>query len=285
MRLPPGKVIITAALNGAFVTKDVNPNVPEQPDEIAQSARECADAGAAIVHVHARDEQGRPCGTREKFDEIAAAVRGVCPDVIVNLSTGGGTNLTIDERVSCLDADPEMASLNMGTLMRQSGPNAGEPFANMTADIEAWAARMRAMRIKPEMECYSQSMYRDVRNLIAQQLVEPPYYVNFVLGMKHQGAVEASPDMLVSMEQFLPEGCYFNVTATGAAQLPLTTMGMVMGGAVRVGLEDNVYYRRGEPARSNAQLVERTVRLARELTLEPATPDEARAILGVVKKN
>ena len=168
MKLPAGKVIVTAALNGAFVTKDVNPNVPEQPDEIARAARECADAGAAIVHIHARDEQGRPCGTREKFAEILAAVRGACPDVIVHFSTGGGTNLTIEERVSCLDADPEMASLNMGTLMRQSGPNAGEPFVNMTADIEAWAAKMKAMRIKPEMECYSQSMYRDVRNLIAQ---------------------------------------------------------------------------------------------------------------------
>jgi 3-keto-5-aminohexanoate cleavage enzyme len=283
-KLPAGKVIITAALNGAFVTKDVNPNVPEQPDEIAQAALDCYDAGAAIVHIHARDEQGRPCGTRARFEEILAAVLGRCPDVIVNFSTGGGTNLTIEERVSCLDADPEMASLNMGTLMRQSGPNAGEPFVNMTADIEAWAAKMKAMRIKPEMECYSQSMYRDVRNLIAKGLVEPPFYVNFVLGMKHQGAVEATPEMLTSMYQALPDGCYFNVTATGAAQLPLTTMGMVMGGAVRVGLEDNVYYRKGEPARSNAQLVERTVRIAEELTLEPATPDEARAILGVARK-
>jgi 3-keto-5-aminohexanoate cleavage enzyme len=284
MRLPPGKVIITAALNGAFANKDVNPNVPEQPDEIARAACECADAGAAIVHIHARDEQGRPCGTREKFTEILAAVRRVCPDVIVNFSTSGGTNLTIEERASCLDADPEMASLNMGTLMRQSGPNAGEPFVNMTADIEAWAAKMKTLRIKPEMECYSHSMYRDVRNLIAQGLLEPPYYVNFVLGMKHQGAVEATPEMLTSMYQALPDGCYFNVTATGAAQLPLTTMGMVMGGAVRVGLEDNVYYRKGEPAGSNAQLVERTVRIARELALQPATPDEARALLGVTRK-
>lgn len=284
MKFPFGKVVITAALNGAFANKDVNPNVPEQPDEIARAARECADAGAAIVHIHARDEQGRPCGMREKFEEILAAIRGECPDVIVNFSTGGGTNLTIEERVSCLDADPEMASLNMGTLMRQSGPNAGEPFVNMSADIEAWAAEMKAMRIKPEMECYSHSMYRDVRNLIARGLLEPPYYVNFVLGMKHQGAVEATPEMLTSMYQALPDGCYFNVTATGAAQLPLTTMGMVMGGAVRVGLEDNVYYRKGEPAGSNAQLVERTVRIARELTLEPATPDEARALLGVARK-
>lgn len=284
MKLPAGKVIITAALNGAFVTKAMNPAVPEQPHELARAARECHDAGAAVVHVHARDEQGRPCGTRAKFEEILAAVRGVCPEVVVNLSTGGGTNLTIEERVSCLDAGPEMATLNMGTLMRQSGPNAGEPFRNMTADIEAWAAKMQALRIKPEMECYSQSMYRDVRNLIAKGLVEPPYYVNFVLGMMHQGAIEATPDTLYSMYQFLPDDTYFNVTATGAAELPLTTMGMVMGGCARVGLEDNIYYRKGALARSNAQLVERTVRIARELTLEPATPDEARAILGITRQ-
>jgi 3-keto-5-aminohexanoate cleavage enzyme len=284
MKLPAGKVIITASLNGAFVTKEMNPGVPEQPREIAQAALECYNAGAAIVHVHARDEQGRPCGTREKFVEIQAAVRGACSQVILQFSTGGGSSLTIEERVSCLDADPEMASLNMGTLMRQTGPNAGQPFANLTKDIEAWAAKMKAMKIKPEMECYSQSMYRDVRNLIKKGLVEPPYYVNFVLGMMHQGAIEATPDTLLSMEQFLPGDSYFNTTATGAAELPLTTMGMIMGGCARVGLEDNIYYRRGELATSNAQLVERTVRIAGELNLQPVTPDEARGILGVVRK-
>ena len=284
MRLPQGRVIITASLNGAFVTKERNPAVPEQPDEIARASLECFNAGAAIVHIHARDEHGRPCGTREKFEEILAAVRGRCSEIIVQFSTGGGTNLTIEERVSCLDADPEMASLNMGTLMRQTGPNAGEPFANLTADIEAWAAKMRAMRIKPEMECYSQSMYRDVRNLIEKGLVEPPYYVNVVLGMMHQGAIEATPDTLMSMYQFLPADCYFNTTATGAAQLPLTSMGMIVGGAARVGLEDNIYFRKGELVKSNAQLVERTARIAAELDLQPATPDETRAILGVVKK-
>ena len=284
MKLPQGKVIITASLNGAFVNKAANPSVPEQPDEIAQAALECYDAGAAIVHIHARDEQGKPCGTKEKFAEILAAVRGRCSEIIIQFSTGGGTNLTIEERVSCLDADPEMASLNMGTLMRQTGPNAGQPFSNLTKDIEAWAAKMKAMNIKPEMECYSQSMYRDVRNLIKKGLIDAPYYVNFVLGMMHQGAIEASPETLVSMHQLLPEDCYFNVTATAAAQLPVTTMGMIMGGAVRVGLEDNIYYRRGELVKSNAQLVERAVRIARELNIEPATPGEARDILGVVKK-
>jgi 3-keto-5-aminohexanoate cleavage enzyme len=284
MRLPAGKVIITAALNGAIARKKDNPNVPEQPDEIARAAAECYDAGAAIVHIHARDEQGMPCGTREKFAEIMAAVRAGCDEIVVQLSTGGGSNLTIEERVSCLEARPEMASLNMGTLMRQTGPQAGVPFSNFTKDIEAWAAKMKDLGIKPEMECYSHSMFRDVRNLIDKGLVDPPYYVNFVLGMAYQGAVEASPAMLASMHQFLPEGCYFNTTATGAAQLPLTTMGMVMGGAIRVGLEDNIYYSRGVPAQSSAQLVERAVRIAGELNIEPATPDEAREILGVAKR-
>jgi 3-keto-5-aminohexanoate cleavage enzyme len=284
MRLPAGKVIITAALNGAFVNKQMNPNVPEQPGEIARAALDCYKAGAAIVHVHARDEQGKPCGTRQKFEEIATQVRGRCRDIVIQFSTGGGANLTMEERVSCLDARPEMASLNMGTLMRQTGAFAGQPFSNLTKDIEVWATRMKELDIKPEMECYSQSMYRDVNNLIEKGLISPPYYVNFVLGMQYQGAIEASPETLVSMYQFLPDNCYFNTSATSAAQLPLTTMGMIMGGAIRVGLEDSIYYSRGVLAESNAQLVERSVRIARELNLLPATPDEAREILGVAKR-
>lgn len=284
MKLPAGKVIITASLNGAFVTKDMNPNVPEQPDEIAQAALECYDAGAALVHIHARDEKGNPTGTKEKFEEIMAAVRGRCRDIIVQFSTGGGANLTIEERVRCLDAMPESASLNMGTLMRQTGAYAGVPFSNMTKDIEAWAQKMKENDIKPEMECYSQSMYRDVHNLIKKELVKPPYYVNFVLGMQYQGAIEATPETLYSMYQFLPDNCYFNCTATSAAQLPVTTAAMILGGAIRVGLEDNIYYSRGVLAKSNAQLVERSVRIARELNVEPCTPDEAREILGIVKR-
>jgi 3-keto-5-aminohexanoate cleavage enzyme len=284
MKLPTGKVIITAALNGAFVSKEMNPNVPEQPDEIGRAALECYNAGAAIVHIHARDKAGKPTGTKEKFEEIMAAVRAKCKDIVIQFSTGGGANLTIEERVRCLDAKPEMASLNMGTLMRQTGAFAGTPFSNMTKDIEAWAGKMTELEIKPEMECYSQSMYRDVSNLIAKGIIKAPYYVNFVLGMQYQGAIEATPDTLFSMYQFLPDNCYFNTTATSAAQLPVTTMGMILGGAIRVGLEDNIYYSRGAIATSNAQLVERSVRIARELNIEPATPDEARQILGVVKR-
>lgn len=284
MKLPTGKVIITASLNGAFVTKKMNPNVPEQPNEIAQAALDCYNAGATIVHIHARDEEGKPTGRKEKFEEIKNEVRKKCDSIIIQFSTGGGANLTIEERVKCLDSLPEMASLNMGTLMRQTGDFAGVPFSNMTKNIEAWAKKMKELNIKPEMECYSISMYRDVLNLINKKLVEPPYYCNFVLGMIHQGAVQATPEMLISMLQHLPEKSYFNVTATSKAQLPITTMGMIMGGAVRVGLEDNIYYKRGELAKSNAQLIERTAGLARTLNIEPCTPDEAREILGVVKR-
>ena len=284
MKMPAGKVIITAALDGAMVTKDMNPNVPEQPDELARDALECYNAGAAIVHIHARDEQGRPTGTKEKFDEILAAVRSKCKDIIIQFSTGGGANLTIEERVRCLDALPESASLNMGTLMRQTGEFAGQPFSNLTKDIEAWAAKMKELDIKPEMECYSHSMYRDVNNLIKKDLLKRQYYVNIVLGMQYQGAVEATPEMLYSMIEFLPPECYFNCCATAAAQLPVTTMSMIMGGAIRVGLEDNIYYSRGVPAKSNAQLVERSVRIARELNIEPMSPDETRQLLGIVKR-
>ena len=284
MKLPNGKVIVTASLNGAFVTKDMNPSVPEQPDEIAQAALDCYNAGAAIVHIHARDEQGKPTGTKEKFQEIMEKVREKSSDIIIQFSTGGGANLTIEERVKCLEARPEMASLNMGTLMRQSGAFAGVPFSNMTKDIEVWAKTMLEYDIKPEMECYAQSMFRDVNNLIRKELVKPPYYCNFVLGMMYQGAIEATPDTLYSMTQFMPENSYFNVTATSRAQLPVTTMAMIMGGAIRVGLEDNIYYSRGVLAESNAQLVERSVRIAKDLNIEPATPDEAREILGVSKR-
>jgi len=284
MKLPAGKVIVTASLNGAMVTKDMNPNVPEQPEEIGQAALDCYNAGASIVHIHARDEKGKPTGTREKFEEILAAVRGKWSEIIIQFSTGGGANLTIEERVRCLDAKPESASLNMGTLMRQTGEFAGTPFSNLTKDIEAWATKMRELDIKPEMECYSQSMYRDVNNLIKKELIKPPYYVNIVLGMMYQGAVDATPESLNSMIEFLPEGCYFNCCATSAAQLPITTMAMIRGGAIRVGLEDNIYYSRGVLAKSNAQLVERSVRIARELNIEPTTPDEARQTLGIVKR-
>ena len=278
--LPEDKVIITVAQTGALVTKSMNPSIPEQPEEIAESAHACYEEGAAICHIHARDKEGRTTGSREVFQQIHDRIRAKC-DIIIQDSTGGGPNLTSEQRIECLYAKPEMASLNMGSLMRVSGQYAGIPFSNMREDIETYVTRMRGLGVKPEMEVYSHAMFREVENLISKGLVDKPYYINLVLGMKYQGAVEATPRYLESLIDFLPEDAIFNVTAVGAAQLPLTTMGMILGGCIRVGMEDNIYYGKGELAKSNAHLVARSVRIARELGKEPANPEEARKILGL----
>ena len=279
LTLPENKVIITVAQTGAIVNKKINPSVPEQPEEIAASALACYNEGAAIVHVHARDAAGENSASVDIFRDIHQRIRALCPMVIQD-STGGGPNLTQDERVACLDAAPEMASLNMGSMMRTSGKYAGVPWSNMPHEIENFVGRMNERGIKPEMEVYSHAMLRDVQNLIDKGLVKKPYYIDLVLGMRYQGACDATPKILLSLIDMLPADAYFNCAAVGPAQLPLTTLAMLMGGCVRVGLEVNAYYRKGELA-SNAQLVARAVRIARELGKEPATPDEARQILGL----
>jgi 3-keto-5-aminohexanoate cleavage enzyme len=282
IKLPDNKVIITVAQTGAYplVTKSLNPGVPERPEEIAQSAFACYEEGAAIVHIHARDKEGKSTGAREVFQDIHDQIRSKC-NIIVQDSTGGGPNLGREERIECINARPDMASLNMGSLMRITGQYKGTAFTNLREDIEFYVLQMKERGIKPEMEVYSHAMFREVENLIKKGLVEKPYYVNLVLGMTYQGALDATPRYLNSLLEFLPHDSIFNVTAVGAAQLSLTTMSMILGGCIRVGMEDNLYYRKGELAGSNAQLVARAVRIARELNKEPATPDEASEILGM----
>ncbi|MFC1869285.1 3-keto-5-aminohexanoate cleavage protein [Thermodesulfobacteriota bacterium] len=279
IKLPDNRVIITVAQTGALVNKKMNPNVPEQPDEIIASANECYNEGAAIVHIHARDEKGENTSNPEIFKRIRDGIREKCP-LIIQFSTGGGPELTQEQRIECLNARPDMASLNMGSMMRISGKYAGIAWSNMPHEIESYVSRMGEMGVKPEMEVYNLAMFRDVNAVIEKGLVDKPYYINLVLGMRYQGACDATPKILSTLHDCLPDDAYFNCTAVGPAQLPITTMAMILGGCVRVGLEDNIYYRKGEPA-TNAQLVARTVRIARELGKEPATPDEAREILGL----
>lgn len=279
IQLPSDKVIITVAQTGALVNKSMNPDVPEQPQEIINSSYACYNEGAAIVHIHARDQNGENTSNPEIFRTIRDGIREKC-NMIIQYSTGGGPNLTQEQRIECLKAEPEMASLNMGSMMRISGKHAGVPWSNMPHEIESYVSRMRELGIKPEMEVYDMAMFREVNGIIEKGLVDKPYYINLVLGMRYQGACDATPKILTILYDFLPADAIFNCTAVGTAQLPLTTMAMILGGCVRVGLEDNIFYRKGELA-TNAQLVARTVRIARELGKEPATPDEARKILGV----
>ena len=280
LKMPENKVVITVAQTGALVTKKMNPAVPEQPDEIAQSAYDCYNEGAAIVHIHARDKNNVNTGDPAIFREIHEKIRKKC-NIILQDSTGGGSNLSIEERTGCLEAYPEMASLNMGTLVRTVGEGAGTPFMNTRQDIEAFVRRMNQFGVKPEMEIYNLAMFQEVNILIQKGLLQKPYNINLILGMVYQGALEADHMYLPTYLQYLPQDAYFNTLGVGKAQLTVGVLGMIYGGNVRVGLEDNIYYRKGELAKSNAQLVARMVRIARELGKEPCTPDEARKLFGL----
>lgn len=277
--LPKDKIIITVAMTGALVTKEQHPDLPVSPDEIAENAKACVEEGAAICHIHGKDSQGGNTSDVEVFKEIKQKVREKT-DAIIQFSTGGGPNLTQEQRIECLDALPEMASLNMGSLMRLSGQYKGTAFCNLPDEIETYLTKMRKLNIKPEMEVYNLAMFQEVNEIIKKGLVEPPYCINLVLGMRYQGALAATPKILTTMIDFVPDDAIFNCAAVGAGQLPITTLNMMMGGAVRVGLEDNIFYRKGVKA-TNMSLVARTVRIARELGKEPMSPTEAREFLGL----
>ena len=278
--IPDNKVVITVAQTGAITSKKLNPNVPEQPGEIAESAQACFNEGAAICHIHARDDRGENTSDIDVFKDIHQRIRERCP-IIIQDSTGGGPNLTQEERINCLKADPEMASLNMGSLMRVSGPYKGIAWSNMPHEIDYYVDEMNKRGIKPEMEVYNHAMLQDVYRLIKEGRIEKPYYINIVLGMRYQGAEAATPETLTSIVRQLPAGSIFNATNVGSVQTRMATLAMILGGCVRIGLEDNIYYKKGELASSNAQLVARIVRIAKEIGKEPATPDEARQYLGL----
>jgi len=279
-----GKIFITAALTGGLITKAQNPNLPEQPDEIAEDAHRCFNEGAAIVHLHARDKNGKLSSDPKIYKEIHERIRAKC-DIIIQDTTGGGPHLSLDERLSSIEANPEMASLNMGTMTRLLEPYKGTMQINPPWEIERFAKTMSEKGIKPEMEVYNPSMFVDVNNLIERNLIKKPYYINLVIGIRFQGGLPGTPKSLLMMLDQAPalRDVIFNVTAIGKTQIQLTTLAMVLGLNLRVGMEDNIYYSKGVLAKSNAQLVARSVRIARELGLEIASPQETREILGISK--
>jgi 3-keto-5-aminohexanoate cleavage enzyme len=275
--------MITAALTGGMHGKEANRALPEQPGEIIAAAVECYEAGAAIVHLHARDKEGRGTADPEIFKEINEGIRARCPLVVQD--TTGDPSIPVSRRISSLEAAPDMASLNMGTVVffvkNARGSIEEHQFVNLRSDIEAFARAMLDRGIKPELEVYSPAMFGEVENLIAGGLLRQPYYVNFVMNVSGMGAYRGTPRNLLTMVDHLPEGAIFNVSGIGGAQLTMSTMAILTGGHARVGLEDNIYYRKGELADSNARLVERVVRLAGELGREVATPEDARRILDI----
>jgi 3-keto-5-aminohexanoate cleavage enzyme len=269
------KLIITAALTGAEVTRVQQPALPITPDEIATAAQECAHAGAAIVHVHARLSDGSPTQDKTVYRQIMDAIKARC-DVIVQVSTGGAVGMTAAERLPPVTLSPEMATLSMGSV------NFGDDvFMNHPADMDTFAQALRARSVKPEFEIFDAGMLSTLNRWLKKGLVSAPVHVDFVLGIP--GGMAGTPEALMFLKSQLPAGASWTVAGIGAAQLPLATLAIVLGGHVRVGFEDNVYYRKGELAVSNAQLVARIARISAELDRPVASPDEARAMLGIRK--
>ena len=272
------KVIITAAISGAEVTQEMNPAVPYTVEQYIREAKLAHEAGAAIIHLHARFDDGTPTQDRERFRVIIDAIQAACPEVIIQPTTGGATGMSAEERLQPTELNPEMASLDCGTM------NFGgdDIFVNTENMIIEFAARMNGRGIKPELECFDKSHIDMALRLVRKGHIQPPLHFNFVLGVN--GGATGTPRDLLFLKESLPEGATFTVTGVGRCQLDMNVMGMLLGGHVRVGFEDNLKYNRERNAISNAEFVERIVRIAKELNVEIATPAEARQILGMPER-
>jgi 3-keto-5-aminohexanoate cleavage enzyme len=270
-------VVITCALTGGIHGKEANEYLPEQPDEIVAQGIAAWRAGAAILHVHARNPDGSNTMDREIYQELHERLCAET-DAIVQLTTGGSPRLPVNDRLTTVLLNPEMCSLNMG-LMNFFIRGEQVFFSNHRSDILRFAKEMKRRGVVPELEVYNIAMLEEVEHLIAQNILTPPYVINFVLQTPTQGGLRGTPVNLIEMVRRLPPDAICNVSSMGRTQLPITTIAAAMGLNIRVGMEDNVYYSKGELVRENAQLVERAVRICRELQREPASPNEARAML------
>ena len=298
------KVIITCAVTGSVHTPSMSPHLPVTPAEIAEQAIGAAEAGASILHLHARDpSDGRPSADPAVFLQFLPVIKQAT-DAVINISTGGSSLMTLDERLAAaLKAEPEMCSLNMGSMnfgifgLAKPGmewKHDWEPrlleatrsgiFKNTFADIQDILKRLgEGYGTRFEFECYDVGHLYSLKHFYDRGLVKGPLFIQFVLGIL--GGIGADPENLAHMkriaDKLFGDDYRFSVLAAGRAQMPLITMGATLGGNVRVGLEDSLYIGRGELATSNAQQVARIRTILENLSLEVATPDEARSMLAL----
>ncbi|TAM77216.1 3-keto-5-aminohexanoate cleavage protein [bacterium] len=265
-------LIITIAPTGAEVLPNQTPHLPYTAQMLGETAAACRAAGAAMMHIHGRRPDGRPTQDVETYRAFAGAVRAKS-DLIIQFSTGGAVGMTPQERAVNLELRPEMATLTCGTV------NFGDDvFQNSFPIIRGILARMREFDVVPELEIFDLGHLDNARRLEREGLLAFPRHVDIVLGVP--GGAEGSVENLVDIVRRLPAGSTWSVAGIGRAQLPLAAVAIAMGGHVRVGLEDNLYYAKGRLAR-NEELVARVARLAEELQRPVATPDEARALLAL----
>lgn len=273
------KLIITAAICGAEVTKEQNPAVPYTVKEMVREAKSAYDAGAAVIHVHVREDDGTPTQSKKRFKEVLDAIYREIPDVLVIPSTGGAVGMSAEERLQPTELFPEMATLDCGTC------NFGDDvFENTIPMMREFGKRMLENNIKPEYECFEMGHLDTILRLAQKgQVPGAPMQFNFVLGVF--GCTPATGENLAWLVRNIPEGSTWTATGIGRYQFPLAMAAIPMGGNVRVGFEDNLYLSKGVLAKSNGELVEKVVRLSRELGREIASPAEARRILSLPEKH
>ncbi len=298
------KIIITCAVTGSIHTPSMTPYLPVTADEITDQALGAAEAGAAILHLHARDPQdGRPSADPKHFMAFLPRLKQRC-DAVLNITTGGNANMTLEERLAApLTAEPEMCSLNMGSMNFALYPaiqritewkhdwekpfleNSEDlVFKNTPRDIAQVLTLLGEERgARFEFECYDVGHLYMLRHFADRGLVKPPYFIQFVFGVL--GGIGADPENLSHMkriaDKLFGEDYAFSVLAAGRHQIPMATIAAAMGGHVRVGLEDSVYIAKGQLAQSNAEQVAKIREIVERLGRDPATPDEARGLLGL----
>lgn len=265
----PERLIVTAAINGGNWTTSDTPHIPLTPEQIATAAIEAAEAGAAIAHVHVREENGAPSSDVALYRRVSELIRPRS-DIILNFST----DLRLPTGSECLQLGPELASLPMGSV------NLGDAtIAAPVPVIRDVAVEMRAAGVRPELEVFHEGMIGTARQLVADGLIDEPVVCQFCLGF--DGGAPADPHNLARMIDAIPPTWIWGVVGEGVNGVTMAALGIALGGHVRVGIEDHLFYLPGELALSNAQLVERVIRLASEFGRPVATPAQARAILGL----
>ncbi len=270
------KLILTCAVTGAEVTKKENPAVPYTPEEIAESAFFAFCAGAAVIHLHVRQDDGTPTQDARIFKRTVDLIRKKC-DPIIMVSTGGAVGMSVEERCQSLEGGTEMASLTTGTV------NFGrDVFFNSQTTIEMIAKSIQDKKMKPEIEVFDAGMVDNAAALVKKGLLTAPTAFQFVLGVP--GGLGASARNLTYLADSIPPGSTWTVAGVGRHQFTMAAHAILMGGNVRVGLEDNIYVRKGQLAKSNAELVERAVAIAKEFERPIADVADARRILGLAPR-
>lgn len=269
------KVILTVATTGAWPSKKDTPYVPLQPEEIADEVYECWKAGASVAHIHVRDDEGKASMSFEKFEKTVKLIRERC-DIVLNLTTSGGLGLTDEIRMKpFVELKPEMASYDCGSMnwLHTS------VFENSPAFLEKLGVTMEENNVKPEIEVFDAGMVYNAIYYMKKGILKAPLHFQFVLGAA--GGMAATVENLVFLKNLIPEGSTWGALGIGKGHLPILYATLALGGHVRVGMEDNIYYGPGKLAKSNTEFVERTKRIVKEIGKEIATPDETRQMLGL----